>query len=503
MSEQITNWVTLGSCIIIIAFFVYFLFKTKAADDKYLLEHKREIDAYPSIISTLGVIGTFLGITIGLINFNVNNLNQSIPILLGGLKTAFFTSLCGMVGSLILRHYWTDKKFDKEENGISSTEEAVKELGKSVKEMNTTLLAFTDIKDIAKQSSNTQASFYTQFLDLCQNNSEKLRNVDSTLSHLSIVQGEQTTSLRNVTTTLNEIGSVNRRMEEVLGEIAEAERGNVGTFDDMNEELRKFSQILRSEVDEIEEKMGETNKLLTDKFNEFSDLLKKSNTEALVEVMKKVTEEFQNQMNALISKLVQENFAKLNDSVEKLNSWQVENKVMVDSLVNQYHQMEEDFTNSSTVMQEVSAHVQMLVGNSGKLAQLITTLEEAMVNDKKFIEISNNLSTSAFLAKGNMEKQETIAAELRDWVDNVQVFKDDVQRLINKLEELNSIRNYNEQFWQSTKRSLEEGVGILQSGSNELNNQIRDIDQSFYNRLSATLSNLDNLIASMANRYLR
>ena len=242
--------------------------------------------------------------------------------------------------------------------------------------------------------------------------------------------------------------------------------------------------------------------LVTNKFDEFSELLKKSNTEALVNVMKKVTEEFQKQMNDLISRLVQENFAKLNESVEKLNTWQEENKAMIESLTKQYYQMEQDFEGTSNTMQEVSDHTQKLVGNGGRLAQLVNALEEAMVNDKKFIEISKNLSESASLTKDGIEKQEAITNKLNDWVRGVQVFKDDVQRLINKLEELNSIRNYNEQFWQSTKKSMEEGVGIIQSGSEELNNQIRSIDQSFYNRLNATLASLDNLIAAMAGKYI-
>ena len=164
--------------------------------------------------------------------------------------------------------------------------------------------------------------------------------------------------------------------------------------------------------------------------------------------------------------------------------------------------MEQDFEGTSNTMQEVSDHTQKLVGNGGRLAQLVNALEEAMVNDKKFIEISKNLSESASLTKDGIEKQEAITNKLNDWVRGVQVFKDDVQRLINKLEELNSIRNYNEQFWQSTKKSMEEGVGIIQSGSEELNNQIRSIDQSFYNRLNATLASLDNLIAAMAGKYI-
>lgn len=163
--------------------------------------------------------------------------------------------------------------------------------------------------------------------------------------------------------------------------------------------------------------------------------------------------------------------------------------------------MEQNFEGTSNTMQEVSEHAQKLVGNGGRLAQLVNALEEAMVNDKKFIEISKNLSESASLAKDGIEKQDAITNKLNDWVRGVQVFKDDVQRFINKLEELNSIRNYNEQFWQSTKKSMEEGVGIIQSGSEELNKQILNIDKSFYNRLSATLASLDNLIATMLDRH--
>lgn len=349
---------------------------------------------------------------------------------------------------------------------------------------------------------DSQTSFYTQLLEIEKKGEEKRTNVDSTLSRLSLIQGEQIAAQRNMALSLASIDSANKRVEESLGEIVDAQSANTSTFDEMNEELKKFSQILRSEVDEIEDKMEDTNKLLTNKFDEFSELLKKSNTEALVNVMKKVTEEFQKQMNDLISRLVQENFAKLNESVEKLNTWQEENKAMIESLTKQYYQMEQDFEGTSNTMQEVSDHTQKLVGNGGRLAQLVNALEEAMVNDKKFIEISKNLSESASLTKDGIEKQEAITNNLNDWVRGVQVFKDDVQRLINKLEELNSIRNYNEQFWQSTKKSMEEGVGIIQSGSEELNNQIRSIDQSFYNRLNATLASLDNLIAAMAGKYI-
>ncbi len=54
---------------------------------------RRKIEQIPSFISTLGVLGTFLGITIGLWDFETSDLDHSIPLLLNGLKTAFLRRL--------------------------------------------------------------------------------------------------------------------------------------------------------------------------------------------------------------------------------------------------------------------------------------------------------------------------------------------------------------------------------------------------------------------------
>lgn len=58
-------------------------------------------NSIPSVFTTLGILGTFVGIYAGLQSFNVNDINASIPQLLMGLKTAFFTSIVGIILSLI------------------------------------------------------------------------------------------------------------------------------------------------------------------------------------------------------------------------------------------------------------------------------------------------------------------------------------------------------------------------------------------------------------------
>ena len=48
-------------------------------------------DSIPTVFTTLGILGTFVGIYFGLRQFYVKNITGSIPTLLDGLKTAFTT----------------------------------------------------------------------------------------------------------------------------------------------------------------------------------------------------------------------------------------------------------------------------------------------------------------------------------------------------------------------------------------------------------------------------
>ena len=63
----------------------------------------------PTFMTSLGILGTFLGIVIGLIKFDTNNIDQSIPYLLEGLKTAFLTSIIGMIGTICFKIFTLPK----------------------------------------------------------------------------------------------------------------------------------------------------------------------------------------------------------------------------------------------------------------------------------------------------------------------------------------------------------------------------------------------------------
>lgn len=63
-------------------------------------KHSRFLQHAPSVMTSLGILGTFVGIVIGLLHFDVAAIDQSIRYLLNGMKTAFITSLVGMLASI-------------------------------------------------------------------------------------------------------------------------------------------------------------------------------------------------------------------------------------------------------------------------------------------------------------------------------------------------------------------------------------------------------------------
>lgn len=384
------------------------IYVNQAAKKKTLDINRRWIESLPSMISTLGVLGTFGGITLGLLFFNTNNLNVSIPLLLSGLKTAFFTSLAGMIGSLLLNRK-VASLYDKNSGGVKDP---------------------TTFFHVMAGYSQSQVNALEEQNKLMQKQSTALEEQNKLISGM--------------------VESVNGKLD-----------------------------------------------VLTQKFEDFSEMLKKSNTDALVEVMEKLTEEFQKQMGTLIERLVQKNFDQLTQSVDRLNLWQQENKNQVATLIQQFKDIESDFETSSTTLKKVSADTQLLVSEGGKLEQLISALNLVVLENKTYLNVAQQLQDAANLTKDNMVKFDDSTSKLNEWVRKQRDFVEGVQLLIAKLEEISQLKDFGSDFWKETRSKMEESVGILKNGSQEIENQLTNLDERFYQRLNATLAQLDACIQSM------
>lgn len=504
------------SCItIVMVFMVVLIWFTKQKQDKSLVDKRRWIESLPSFLSTLGVLGTFFGITVGLLDFNPEDLDKSIPELLDGLKTAFFTSLTGMVCSLILSRI-ISSAYDELDGGVTDINQASREIVRAVtamSESNTNTL--NALKEQAEQTANAQVTFYNTMGNILTSLKSDIVTLNTNTNSMLLHAQSQAASLNSLlacagnieeelpinTQGINRLSEGMAKVESNILELTDIQNAIATIDEEIKTEVNGLGQKLHDEVVEIEDSMQKTNTLLVEKFNEFSELLQKSNTEALVEVMKKVTEEFQKQMNDLISRLVQENFEQLNNSVERLNQWQIENKEMIASLTAQYREMTENFAQTGSTLTKVGTDTQLLVSDGGKLRQIVDSLSKILIEDKKFIQISQKLESTVSLTQSNMQKFDESTQSLNEWVRKQRNFVDGVNALIVKLEELNNLRNYSEEFWKETRKGMNDGISIIKDGSEQLNSQITNLDNKFYSRLNATLAELDTCIQAMVNGH--
>ena len=345
-----------------------------------------------------------------------------------------------------------------------------------------------DLVDLVEGTVGTQEEINTQV--------QKLKNIlDGEVLQIEESMNKTNQLLERKFDEFTEL--LKKSNTEALVEVIDLVEGMVGTQEEINAQVQKLKNILDGEVLQIEESMDKTNQLLERKFDEFTELLKKSNTEALVEVMKKVTEEFQKQMNSLINKLIQENFDQLNRSVERLNQWQQENKEMISSLTQQYKQMATNFETTSDSLDKVKDDTEALVSEGGKLRKIVDALNEVIVNDERFIKTAEHLQKTAELSQSNMESFDASTKALNGWVRKQRNFVDGVTLLIEKLEEIAKIKDYGQEFWQGTKKNMEEAVGIIKQGSVTLHQSLVDLDSQFYARLNTTLAELDTCIQAM------
>ena len=284
LSISTDTWVCLG--IIVIAFFVCFILVLKYKNSEKLVANRRIVEYFPTLVSTLGVLGTFWGITKGLMVFDTSNLDQSIPGLLDGLKTAFFTSLAGMMGSMFLSAF-ISKKQDERDGGVSDINQAAGEITKSVKAMSD---ANTEtIRSIQRQLTEQEAdrkAFYRTVGEVMSKMSDTQKTITSAIDSLVVLQRSQESSLADIkeanismltsfgnleettaqqTSSINSVANYSQEVSEYthhLGEILDVISGMSGTEDEINEKVGKLKEIIHGEVVEIEDNMTKTNQLL-------------------------------------------------------------------------------------------------------------------------------------------------------------------------------------------------------------------------------------------------
>lgn len=200
---MISNITTLTIVVIILALFL-----------KSVLPNSTR--GYKNEIVSLGILGTFIGIAIGLYHFDVTQIKDSMPVLLEGLKTAFITSGVGIFFSIVISII-KPKKESKSET-LLALELVVKDFNKNL----TTQFGdnFKQLNESVKNMIIWQDNYKTQI----QYHEQSLNNILSELKHVSVLKEKEEENIKKL---IENLSTSSTKIKESLEESTDIVKENM------------------------------------------------------------------------------------------------------------------------------------------------------------------------------------------------------------------------------------------------------------------------------------
>ena len=233
--------------------------------------HRNELNQVPGMLTGLGILGTFIGLSLGLQNFNTGTtaqMTESIEPLMNGIKVAFHTSIYGMVFSLTYNTVYKKKLYEAE----CAVEEFTSVFKKFVLP-DTANDGMNELISLQKEQLGAMDNMYEdiaselnkiitpQFDKLTRsvNDFEMMASKSQQEALGRIVESfvnEMNQSLGNtfwqINQSVNEQYKVQQQNAELMGKVLEATGSSAGNLNDINRETERLIITLNKYTESIE-----------------------------------------------------------------------------------------------------------------------------------------------------------------------------------------------------------------------------------------------------------
>ena len=195
-----SNIITVGISAVIVALFI--------------LSMKNRGRNFKNEIVSLGILGTFVGIAMGLYHFDVTNIKESMPQLLEGLKTAFVTSGIGIFFSILLSIF--KPQATKKEEIIYALEEVVKDFNKNLTEQ------FGDNFKQLNEAVKNMIVWQNNYKSHIKESEESIGHIIKELKHISLAkESEQANIQKLIDNLISSSNKVKVSLEETTDIVKE------------------------------------------------------------------------------------------------------------------------------------------------------------------------------------------------------------------------------------------------------------------------------------------
>ena len=207
----------------------------------------------PNIAVSLGILGTFVGIYLGLLEFDVSNISDSIPKLLEGLKTAFVTSIAGLISSIILKFAFESKSVKEDSKSEVQQDDPVELLKSMVSGINNLEKSSREIENsiVSCFRSDEEYSLISQLKLIRQEIVDTRREVSDSFKNFAEKIAESSTDAL-VKALEKVIGDFNTLLNELVSE----------SFKELSTAMIKLTEWQENYKTHVDETQGNVNTLL-------------------------------------------------------------------------------------------------------------------------------------------------------------------------------------------------------------------------------------------------
>ena len=333
--------------------------------------HPRFTAYAPTLLTSLGIFGTFVGIVIGLVDFDPNQIDRSVSDLLEGLKTAFASSIAGLGSGLFFRFLTTTSLFPESEGGdeeIDISQRILDALNKQTRLLEATQKAIAGdegsslIRQVRWLREEHRAAHQVFTNRLWQEFVAQTQLLEATQNAIAGA-GESSLS-RQVMLLREEHGHahqefINRLWQEFAAQTQLLEATQEAIAGTEESSLVEQVKLLREEHGRAHQEFRDQ---LWRKLDEFAEMMSRSASEQVIEALKEVIADF----NQNLTEQFGDNFKKLNAAVEKLVEWQENYREQLEQL----HKLYEKSTAAITVIEQRCA---LIPQSMDKLEPIIET----------------------------------------------------------------------------------------------------------------------------------
>lgn len=302
----------------------------------------------PNLLTTLGILGTFIGIVIGLLDFKVGSnaeIQDSIGPLLEGLKTAFITSLVGMTLAIVFK-----------------------------------VLESTGMFHGGKQAGVPE---HVGPEDI----HEELRRQRETLEKLirSIAGEEDATLISQVRLLRSDQRDAHKEQHDVLSKQAGFQESLLAAVGHQRDTFDGFAVQLWKKLDD------------------FAEMMSKSATEQVIAALKEVISDF----NKNLTEQFGDNFKELNAAVARLVEWQEKYRLQLLEMSEQYAQGVQAITATEASVAKISEESRQIPLAMGELRTVLDATQHQLDELERHLEAFSEMRDRAVDAvpqiKGQMD----------------------------------------------------------------------------------------------------